>query len=1007
MNKQIKKDNGQIESFKREKIRSSLLNAQDGTCEALIDHLVDTIIQHINAEYKDSTILTTQEIKNSVIDVLCDLGYKNLAYIYEQDSSQQKVTPPIAQEMKGEWSTPALEVMRHRYLRKDNFGNVIESPEDMFWRVAWNIAQAEINYDLSVNVEQKALSFYEMMIKRDFMPNSPTIMNAGGELQMLTACFVIPVPDSMEGILDATKAQGMIQKAGGGTGMSFSELRPKGDFVGSTQGVSSGPVSFMQLFDAVTNTIKQGGKRRGANMGVLSVTHPDILDFILCKIPDSSNNSKPLENFNISVAITDDFMEKVKLGDDFDLINPRDNSVVATIDARDLFGKLIYSTWATGDPGILFIDRINEDNFLPQLGEIKSTNPCLTNDTWVVTKNGPQQIVDIINKPIDILSNGKFYHSHSGFFNTGTREVYKIITKLGYSICATEDHPVLRVIELNKESIKTEWSKVSDLMIGDYIKLSENRGASWSGRGSQEEGYLLGINLTKDFGLNDNTKATTKEIEQSSSEFHRGFLMGLFDADGTVLVSGNGNSIRLSSIDFDLLLAAQRMLQRFGIISKVYKERRQAQDNMWPNRKIYHSQPQHELVISKDNIKIFLDKIGFTHISKSKKLTQAIKSYKKSLDRERFVDEIIQIVPIGKREVYDIQVLGENSFSANGIMVHNCGEQSLHPWDACNLGSINLAQHVKQNDNGNYDIDWKKLEKTVNLAVNFLDNVIDMSTYPISEIEKMVKLNRRIGLGIMGWHDVLIYMEIPYASDRGTALAERVMEFIADKARNASSKLAEKRGNFPNYEDSLIPDMFGDIPMRNSYVNTIAPTGTIGILGGPIASGCEPYFGIVWRRKSMLTKEGIEFFEVNPLFEIIAKREGFYSEHILNKIEEGGGVMGIEEIPNKWKNIFACSLDIPYEWHVKMQASFQKYVDNSISKTINMTNKATTTDIENAFFMAWELGCKGITVYRDGSKDVQVLNINLKENQNEEQPKNKSIVDMIKSSGGCVTCESV
>jgi len=710
IDKQIKKENGKIEDFDISKLKKSL-NVQAGTTEKLTEYLAEEAVKYINRQFSDSTVVSTKEIKAAVVECLLESGYCNLAYIYEHDSSKNKVIPPVIFENNYGWSTPALEVMKHRYLKKDSAGNIIEEPREMFWRVAWNIAQAELNYSSTGSVEEKAKVFYNMMVNKEFMPNSPTLMNAGGELQMLIACFVIPVPDSMEGILDAAKAQGMIQKSGGGTGMSFGDLRPKGDFVGSTQGVSSGPVSFMQLFDAVTNTIKQGGKRRGANMGVLPVNHPDILDFIVCKIPNSANQGKALENFNISVAITDEFMERVKSGEDFDLINPRDHSVVGSVDARDLFGKLVYSAWLTGDPGILFIDRINEDNFLPKLGDIKSSNPC--------------------------------------------------------------------------------------------------------------------------------------------------------------------------------------------------------------------------------------------------------------------------------------------------------GEQNLHAWDACNLGSINLAEHMVQTD-GRYNIDWGKLGVTVRNSVNFLDNVIDMSEYPVPEIQKMVKANRRIGLGIMGWHDVLIYMEIPYASDRGVALAEKVMRFISDKAREASSELAESRGNFPNYEDSLIPDLFGDIPMRNSYVNTIAPTGTTGIIAGPIASGCEPYFGIVWHRKSMLTEEGVDLLEVNPLFELIAKREGFYSERLLSDIAESESIMDVEGIPKKWKDVFACSLDIPYDWHVKMQAGFQKYVDNSISKTINMKNSAEKKDVENAYFLAWELSCKGITVYRDGSKNVQVLNKTKTDTNNEiEESSADDIVNMIKSSGGCSTCETV
>jgi ribonucleoside-diphosphate reductase alpha chain len=1076
LNKQIRKKDGQIEDFDINKFKKSLMDVQDGTVEQVVDFLVKEIIRRINDKFSDSNIISTQEIHLTTVDTLESLGYENFAYIYDLDSSDENIIPPTVQETDVEWSTPALEVMKHRYLRKDNLGNVVEDPEEMFWRVAWNIAQAEINYHKSPNIEEKAKKFYDMMIKREFMPNSPTIMNAGGELQMLSACFVIPIPDSMDGILDAAKAQGMIQKAGGGTGMSFGDLRPKGDFVGSTQGVSSGPVSFMHLFDAVTNTIKQGGKRRGANMGVLPIHHPDVLDFILCKIPGDQNKGKALENFNISVAITDEFMEKVKNGEDFDLINPRDNSVAGTVDARDLFGKIVYSAWATGDPGIIFIDRVNEDNFLPELGNIKSTNPCLTGDTWITTNDGPMCIDDIIGEKINILSDGIFYPSSSdGFFSNGVKEVYRITTKHGYEINATEDHLIFNITKQTRDKQYSQWTKVKDLEKGNLIKISNNKNITWKGNGTEDEGYLLGllvgdgtiyvdrnkdrakidiwcqdkggismkeevekiamkmphrsdfngfnlsnkeakrysmrcVSLTKlaaEYGLNSNIKTITKEIEQSSSCFYQGFLRGLFDADGTVLSSDKGNSVRLSQSNLPLLKAAQRMLLRLGVVSTVYKNRRDAQYNEWPDGNVYYSKAQHELVIFKNNIKVFADRIGFSNHLKQNKLINLLNNYKKSIDRERFSTEIVDIEFVGKKQVFDIQIPKVNSFSANGLIVHNCGEIPLHAWDACNLGAINLANHVDEED-GKYKINWKKLGRTVDNAINFLDNVVDMSEYPIFEIVDMVQQNRRIGLGIMGWHDVLIYLEIPYASDRGVALAEKVMDFISDRARDASSKLAEERGNFPNYEESLIPDLFGDIPMRNSYVNTIAPTGTTGILSGPIASGCEPYFGIVWHRNSMLTEEGVELLEVNPLFEMVAKREGFYSDKILNDILEADSIMDVDGIPKKWKDIFACSLDIPYEWHIKMQAGFQKYIDSAISKTINMKNDATKEDVENAYFSAWELGCKGITIYRDGSKNFQILNTGNNEKKNDNQENETSdIATMIKSSGGCSTCESV
>ena len=1078
--KQVRKNSDQIVEFDKEKIITSLLNNGFGNTRKLIQGLVKKIMECIEEMYPNSDVITTSEIREAVIKSLGDNGYFELKHLYENKETTDDVKPMITQQQQGEWSIPAQEVMKHRYLMRDANGNILEEPEEMFWRVAQNIAQAELNYDETVNTEDKAKEFYSMMINREFLPNSPTLMNAGRDLQMCVACFVIDVPDDMSGIMDATKAQALIQKAGGGTGMSFSDLRPKGDMVGSTQGASSGPVSFMQVFDAVTNTIKQGGKRRGANMGVLSVDHPDILDFIVCKLPSSDADFRPLENFNISVAITDEFMESVRHNLDFDLVNPRDGQVTASVKARDLFGKLVYSAWLTGDPGILFIDKINEDNFLPQLGDIKSTNPCVTGDTWVVTEQGPQQVSSIINRPINILCDGKFYGSSNGFFSSGVKKVYKIVTDSGYEIKATEDHPIFC---MDDKGI-VDKVEVKNLCVGDKIKLSNNRGIEWGGRGTSDEGYLLGllvgdgtmtngkailsvwgndegnvsmrkhvekiaqkmphrsdfrgfnsvnrqnpnskqleyrmnlVSLTKlanEYGLSDDAKTITAEIENTSSDFHIGFLSGLFDADGSVMgMKKNGRTIRLSQVDILLLQAAQRMLLRLGVVSKLYKNRKKAQYKPWTytlvdgtkKHRRYFSQATHELIISKDNMKIFYKIIQFRNIDKQNKLKDKLGSYILGPKDEEFVTKIIDIIPMDKEEVYDIQVEDVHRFDANGMIIANCGEQSLHSWDACNLGSINLERHLVEKD-GVYEIDMKKLSNTVHKAVNFLDNVIDMSEFPIQKIADMVSANRRIGLGIMGWHDVLIRMEIPYSSDRAVRLAGKIMEFIAAQSRDASCELGGIRGNFPNYDESLIGDYFGDIPMRNSYVNTIAPTGTIGIIAGPISSGCEPYFSIAWRRRSMLTEGGVELMEVNPLFEEVAKREGFYSDRLLDKIIDQGTLEGIDEIPIKWQSVFAYASDIPYDWHIKMQAGFQRHIDNSISKTINMKSEASLDDVEKSFFLAWELGCKGLTIYRDGCRDNQVLNVKLNDDSNTQNVESSSLSSIIKSSGGCATCESV
>jgi len=956
----------------------------------------------------------------------------------------------------------ALRVLKERYFAKKADGTV-EGPREFLWRVASAIAESDRPYAEKLGRNPAAVvdgvshAFYDMMARRDFFPNTPCLVNAGRPLSMLSACFVLPVPDSIEGIFYNLKAMALIQKSGGGTGFAFSELRHQGAEVHSTGKDASGPVSFMKVFNAATDSIKQGGVRRGANMGVLRVDHPDIFHFMTCKKElDAENRAlwnrmsdtgrytaaelahlkqellqTQINNFNISVGVTDAFMAAVEADGDFDLRDPRTHEVVRTVRAREIWDAIVDGAWQNGEPGVLFLDH-PDVNPLPGLGPIHATNPCVTADTWVTTAEGARRVSDLVGRPFAALVDGEAHRStDAGFFFTGIKPVLRIVTERGFEVKATANHRLL----VEREGERS-WVEAGDLALGDALVLHDHAGASWQGTGTFDEGWLLGsllgdghlhvggkaylqywglsgvalaeragarlkstvgvrgagggtavaerelislsstklAELANAFGMRHGSKHVSDEIERASSDFIRGFLQGWFDADGSVQGSlEKGLSVRLASSELDDLTAAQRMLARFGIVSTIYRERRPAQRRMMPDGKggaaEYDCRAQHELVISRVSAARFADDIGFSDEAKQARLRSLVDSRHRNY-RDRNVARVSDIVAIGEQPVFDCTIPGIHAFDANGIYAHNCGEQYLHGYDSCNLGSINVGHFY---DARAKDVDWERLAQTTALAIRFLDNVIDANIYPIDEIEQMVTANRRVGLGIMGFADLLIQMQVAYGSPEAIAFAAKLMAFIRQRAEETSELLARERGDFPNKHLSIWAD--DARPRRNAALLSIAPTGTISMIAG-CSFGCEPYFGMAYTKHVMKDAEGRpqHLYYVVPLFEEIAKDEGFYSEELLSAIEENrGSVKGLAAVPAHWQRVFTTSADVTVDQHIDMLAAFQKHTCNAVSKTINAPNDDTRENVSHAIFRAYHAGCKGFTYYRDGSRTEQVV----------------------------------
>lgn len=902
--------------------------------------------------------------------------------------------------------------------------------------------------------EKTREEFYDLLSNFCFLPNSPTLMNAGRALQQLSACYVLPVEDSIEGIYESVKNMAIIHKSGGGTGFAFSKLRPANDAVNSTKGISSGPISFMQIFDKSTDVVKQGGTRRGANMGILLYNHPNIMDFINMK-----KTPGVMENFNVSVAITDEFMQKVKKGEDYDLINPRTQKPEGKLNARKVWDELVKGAWETGDPGIIIIDRINntDSNPTPQIGQIESTNPCgeqpllpyepcFAPDTLITTKNGLETIENLYERQsrgedIIIAADNRTIGEKGLIFRkalvskTGYKEILEITLNNGQSLKVTPNHKIFT---------KNGWKRADELTgddlvimqndpiyeINDLIRHEEDLLYGWlSGDGWFLEGNRPSTGICfgpdeisaqkeliplfkKTFECEANSYIDRNDVIQIVTEkksaleklkslgFKSGkapkkeipkyiftaeptrisnYLGGLFSADGEV--SSYRRRIRLSSASPKLIKQAQMLLLNFGIISRISKN--QVDKRTW-----------YELAINGSSYNTFAKIIGFP-ISPLKQELMTNKLNKRIRTRnEQDFSKVRNIVSAGFSDVYDITEPKTHSLIANGIVVHNC-----------NLGSINLSKFVDENKK---DFDWPRLKDCVYKSVHFLDNVIDVNNYPIAKIEELAKGNRRIGLGVMGWAESLVSLGIPYNNEQAYQKARQLMKFINDRAREKSCELAKERGVFPNFKDSVFDKSSPnfrkghDFKPRHCARTTIAPTGTIGITAGLQGAGIEPFFAVVYTRYNAAALDALKkgetpnekdiFYEINPLFKKLAEKHnhfGLKPNELYQKIDQNHkSLVRIKQIPKKIQDLFLTSHDLTPADHVRMQAAFQEFTDNAVSKTVNFKNEATLKDVEDVYWLAYQLGCKGVTVYRDGSKSLQVLNTSTPKQQ--QNPSNSS-----------------